>query len=238
MGTKISWTNETWNPIAGCTKVSAGCDNCYAERMSERLAYMGNVNYRRVVKCEEEELWGENIVNKPDFWFNGWNNEIICNEKALEIPLHWKQPRMIFVCSMGDLFHPKVPFEFIDKIVQVIIACHWHKFQILTKRPEIALQYIAYMRQRLSKLYGCNTEWAWPSNVWLGTTCENQEWADKRIPTLLQIPAAVRFISAEPLLGDLDLENVTMELPSGNACVRGTVLGSNEGTFRLAGQGE
>ncbi len=182
---KIPWTEKTLNPVAGCTKVSAGCLNCYSEKMSYRLACMGQKKYQKVISTDG----------------GVWNGEVFCDEKALEQPLHWKKPRMIFVNSMSDTFHEKVPFEFIKKMWDVSVKCQQHTFQYLTKRPKIALEFTQWMAgQDDISIAG------WPRNCWLGTTCENQEWADKRIPTLLQIPAAVRFISAEPLLGDIDFE--------------------------------
>ncbi len=196
MGTKIPWTEKTWNCICGCTKVSAGCENCYAERMSARLARMGQFKYGQVIKYKP---------HTPHF-LNKWSGHILCDEKALDIPLHWKKPRMIFVNSMSDTFNKKVPFEFIDKMFfDVMCRCEQHTFQILTKHPERMREYF----ERIDAMDNEMGEAGWyikPNpNIWLGTTCENQEWADKRIPTLLQIPAAVRFISAEPLLSDLDL---------------------------------
>jgi protein gp37 len=128
-----------------------------------------------------------------------WNGKIFCDESVLEKPLHWKKPRRIFVCSMGDLFHPKVPFEFINKIALTMSRCSQHTFQILTKRPEIALEHTKNWQK----------ESGYPSlfsdNVWFGTTICNQKEADEKIPILLQIPAAVRFVSLEPLLSDIDI---------------------------------
>lgn len=223
--TKIEWAEKVWNPVVGCTKCSPGCLNCYAERMANRQAYMGNANYRRVVKYEEEELWGENVVNKPDFWFNGWNGETACIESALDQPLHWRNPRRIFVVSMGDLFHPSVPFEFIDKVFAVIALCPQHTFLVLTKRVERMLKYI--IEELVHQGTKMATHRSWPAmlelldsldnkdprnkssywqkgyplpNIWLGVTVCNQKEADEKIPVLLQIPAAKHFVSFEPLL--------------------------------------
>lgn len=201
---KIEWTDETWNPVCGCSKVSPGCDNCYAERMAYRLACMGQEKYRYVT-CNP------NIERplKP----GGWTGEAFCDEKALEIPLHWRNPRQIFVCSMGDLFHKSVPFEFIDKVMSVIALCPQHTFQVLTKRPERMLEYIdglsqdSQYRGNILNFDAIQVGQRWPlKNLWLGVTAENQEQADKRIPILLQIPAAVRFVSIEPMLGAVDIE--------------------------------
>lgn len=193
MGTKIAWTNETWNPVVGCSKVSEGCTNCYAERMAIRLAYMGNVKYQRVVESEEEELWGENIVNTPKVWFDGWRGNTYCDESALDKPLHWRNPRRIFVVSMGDLFHPSVPFEFIDKVMTVIALCPQHTLQVLTKRAERMLEYSKYIFN------------AWPKNIIGMVTAENQAMADLRIPLLLQCGFKTTGVSIEPMLGEIDL---------------------------------
>ena len=121
---KIEWTNATWNPVVGCTKVSEGCKNCYAEKMAGRIATMSNKAAMKYAKV---------VTHKGK-----WSGEIYCDESVLDKPLHWRKPRMIFVCSMGDLFHKDVPFEFIDKVMAIISLCPQHTFQILTKRPEIA----------------------------------------------------------------------------------------------------
>jgi protein gp37 len=212
---KIEWTESTWNPVVGCTKVSEGCKNCYAERMAGRLAAMGQGQYRAVIKADANE--------KPI----GWSGDICCVEKSLEKPLHWRKPRMIFVCSMGDLFHEDVPFDYIDKVFAVMALCPQHTFQILTKRPQRMLEYLlTENRQAIidwqkvqiwRKLHGVEdapwtrdlqklpaTKLPLP-NVWLGVTAENQAAADERIPLMLQCPAAVRFVSYEPALGPLDL---------------------------------
>lgn len=199
MASKIQWTDETWNPVVGCTKVSPGCDHCYAERMAYRLACMGQDKYGKVVKGKHPLP----AKCKPQ-----WNGKTFCDEKALEIPLHWRKSRMIFVCSMSDLFHPSVPFEFIDKVWDVMLQCQnidkknktWlyrkqHTFQILTKRPERLLEFEQW---KLKKGELIN----YP-NVWLGVTAENQEQWDIRKKAFLQIPAAVHFISQEPCLGKI-----------------------------------
>ena len=177
MATKIEWTEETWNPIAGCTKCSPGCDNCYAERMAYRLACMGIEKYEKVSGRD----WAKK--NRED--------EVYCDEKSLNIPLHWRKPRRIFVCSMSDLFHPKVPFEFIDKIWDIINISRQHTFQLLTKRPERVVEYVKHIEP-----------FRFHSNIWLGVTvCTPEE--KPKIDILRQIPAAVRFISFEPLLADM-----------------------------------
>lgn len=165
MSTKIEWTDETWNPITGCTPTSEGCQNCYAKRMATRLR--GRYGYPKDNPFK--------VTFHPD---------------RLAQPLKWKKPRRIFVCSMGDLFHKSVPNLTIDLIWEKMKKCPKHTFLILTKRPE-----------RLLKDYDNSDPLP---NVWLGVTAENQARADERIPMLLQIPAAVRFVSLEPLLGPVD----------------------------------
>ncbi|MEB8474567.1 phage Gp37/Gp68 family protein [Acidithiobacillus ferriphilus] len=179
--TGIAWTNATWNPITGCTKVSQGCKNCYAEREWARLS----------------------ANPKATAYYGRAFTDIRCHpDRLTEGPIRWRKPRMIFVNSMSDLFHEKVPFEFIDEVFEVINCSPMHTFQILTKRPERMLEYF----QR--------SEIAWAveegplDNVWLGVSVEDQATADERIPLLLQTPAAVRWVSAEPLLGPIDLEEV------------------------------
>lgn len=168
---KISWCDATWNPTRGCTQVSAGCKNCYAERFAERF---------RGVKGHPFE--------------QGFDVRLV--PEALNLPLHWKKPRRIFVNSMSDLFHPEVPFEFIRRVFGVIETAPQHAYLILTKRPERMRDY-----DRWASDHGVSV--AVPSSVWLGVSAENQETADERIPILLDTPAANRFVSAEPLLGPL-----------------------------------
>jgi len=167
---KIEWTETTWNPVTGCTKISTGCKNCYAERMAKRLQAAGVEKYR-----------------------NGFEATLHPNE--LERPLRWRKPRMIFVCSMSDLFHDDVPDDFIRSVFEVMQQASLHTFQVLTKRAE-----------RMADLL-TRPDWPLPPNVWVGVTAENQAMADRRIPHLLRIHrASVRFISAEPLLGPIDLD--------------------------------
>lgn len=208
-GSNIEWTQATWNPIVGCTRVSAGCDHCYAVTMTHRLETMEHTKYA-----------GLTVLNpRGDRHFNG---KVRCVPEALEIPLRWRKPRRIFVNSMSDLFHAKVPFEFIDKVFAVMALCPQHTFQILTKRPERMAEYFnkggvdinAFTEAfRLAPkglkigdgLNITDGKWLLP-NVWLGTSCEDQAAADERIPHLLQCPAAVKFLSCEPLLGPIDLD--------------------------------
>ena len=159
----IEWTEATWNPVTGCTKISPGCAHCYAERMAKRLKAMGQVRYRN----------GFKPTLQPD---------------VVEVPLRWKRPRMVFVNSMSDLFHKDVPTEFIAKCFAVMEEASHHTFQVLTKRPE-----------RVVELAG---KLPWPDNVWMGTSVESADYA-WRIQLLTQIPAAIRFLSLEPLLGPI-----------------------------------
>lgn len=179
--TKIEWADKVWNPVRGCTRVSEGCRNCYAERQALRQAAPGG-KYHGLVQWIGPQHGGH-----PQ-----WTGEIACDDGKLSEPMCWKKPARIFVNSMSDLFHPGVPDDFIDRVWAVMTLAHQHQFLILTKRPE-------RMRQCVSN-YGGPLE-----NVWLGVSAENQATADERIPALLTTPAAVRFLSAEPLLGPIDL---------------------------------
>jgi len=178
--TKIEWTDVVWNPVTGCTKVSEGCQNCYAERMAKRLA--GRCGY------PEEDPF--RVTLHPD---------------RLNEPLKWKKPRRVFVCSMGDLFHEDVPLEFIGKVLCLARSLPEHTFIFLTKRP-IRMRSALLAWDMTGKTNGIPS-----SHLWFGVTCENQKAADERIPILLDTPAAVRFISIEPMLEEIDL-NVALPL--------------------------
>ncbi len=176
----IEWTEATWNPVTGCTKISPGCVHCYAERMAKRLQAMGQVRYRH----------GFRVTLQPD---------------VVELPLHWRRPRMIFVNSMSDLFHKDVPAEFIKACFAVMEEASWHTFQVLTKRPERAVE----LAPQLS----------WPPNVWMGTTVETAGFL-RRVKLLTQIPAHLRFLSLEPLLGpipNLPLEGIHWVIVGGES---------------------
>ncbi len=162
----IEWTEMTWNPVTGCSKVSPGCTHCYAERMAHRLHAMGAARYAR-------------------------GFELTTHDDALEAPLHWKSPRKVFVNSMSDLFHKDVPLMFIQRVFQVMRSCPQHQFQILTKRS-----------QRLRQL-AAQGELDWPANVWMGVSVEDQRRA-RRAVDLATVPAHVRFLSIEPLLGPIE----------------------------------
>ncbi len=159
----IVWKHETWNPVTGCSPVSEGCDHCYARGIALRLQVMGVAKYR-----------------------DGFS--VAVHEDALGEPIHWKKPRLVFMTSMGDLFHPSVSDEFIQRVFEVMRRCDRHVFQLLTKRPER----MAELSRRIS----------WPSNVWAGTTVENKK-VYNRLESLRCVDAVVRFISFEPLISDV-----------------------------------
>jgi protein gp37 len=167
----IEWTDATWNPVTGCTKVSPGCAHCYAEAITLRFKRGGPF------------LPGKTTIKIH------WDR--------LQYPKQWREPRMIFVNSMSDLFHEEVPLDFIDAVFQVMRETPQHIFQVLTKRPERMLEYSQ------SHVIGSVR---WPANVWAGVSVENQYWAERRTPLLKQVPAAIRFLSCEPLLKPLKLD--------------------------------
>ena len=174
--TGIEWTDATWNPVTGCTEVSAGCDHCYAKTFAER--WRGTEGH---------------------YFENGFDVQL--RPDKLEQPLRWKKPRKIFVNSMSDLFHDSVPDKYIAQVFDVMGEAERHTFQILTKRH-------ARMRSLMTQWYGTGILSEPLPNVWLGVSAENQQWADIRIPALLDTPAVVRFVSAEPLLGPIDFRRV------------------------------
>ena len=177
---QIEWTESTWNPVTGCTKVSPGCAHCYAERMARRLKAMGQPNYR-----------------------NGFR--VTMHEHTLDLPLGWKRPQTVFVNSMSDLFHEDVPVDFIRRVFDVMQQADRHLFQILTKRSA-----------RLAELAPLLP---WPTNVWMGVTVESCDYLH-RVDDLRQVPAAVRFLSLEPLLGPLpglDLTDIDWVIVGGES---------------------
>jgi protein gp37 len=178
--TSIEWTEATWNPIRGCSRVSEGCRNCYAERTAVRQSGEGGA-YKGLVRS---------TINGPR-----WTGEVRFVEEALDLPLRWKAPRRIFVNSMSDLFHENVSVEWMNRIFAVMEASPRHTFQVLTKR---ARRMEIYVRQRWLRTR--------PPNIQLGVSVEDQPAADERIPLLLQTPAAVRWVSYEPALAAVDFE--------------------------------
>jgi protein gp37 len=176
----IEWTESTWNPVTGCSKVSEGCRHCYAERMARRLQAMGQPNYS-----------------------NGF--EVTLHPRMLPLPMKWKQPQIIFVNSMSDLFHEDVPLDFILEVFNVMQQADWHVFQVLTKRAE-----------RLRKL---SPELPWADNIWMGVTVENADYVS-RIDDLRCCGSVTKFLSLEPLLGpipDLDLSGIDWVIVGGES---------------------
>lgn len=179
-GSPIEWTDGTWNPVTGCTKISPGCTHCYAERLALRLKAMGNANYR-----------------------DGFQPTL--QPHMLELPLKWKKPQTVFVNSMSDLFHADVPLEYVQRVFAVMRRASWHRFQVLTKRAE-RLQEVA---SRLD----------WAPNIWMGVSVESDAYRG-RIDHLRRVPAAVRFLSLEPLLGplhDIDLTGIHWVIVGGES---------------------
>jgi len=178
--TRIEWASSSWNPVTGCTKISPGCKHCYAERLALRLQAMGQRNYT-----------------------NGF--ALTLQEQALELPLRWKKPQVIFVNSMSDLFHKNVPVDFISRVFDVMRRAHWHRFQILTKRSD--------------RLLTLNSKLEWQPNIWMGVSVENQDYTF-RINHLRQTGAHVKFLSLEPLLGplpNLDLAGIDWAIVGGES---------------------
>lgn len=225
----IEWTDKSWNPVAGCARVSPGCENCYAETMAARHVLMSAAQgrtspYLPVVDAKRRR----------------WNRKFITLPERLADPLSWRKPARVFVNSMSDLFGAGVPFEYVAAVFGVMAATPRHTYQVLTKRPARMLEFFAwaadpkhdnswlrdsrrpnaptqihlcmeyFARQGpVSLPFQTDVSTTWPiSNVWLGVSVENQAAADERIPLLLQAPAAVRFLSCEPLLGPVDLDAV------------------------------
>ena len=178
--TTIEWTENTWNPVTGCTKISPGCKHCYAERMAKRLQAMGQPRYR-----------------------NGF--DVTIHPQALDEPFRWKSPSLVFVNSMSDLFHEKVPVEYLKKVFKVMNDCPRHQFQVLTKRSE-------RLREVCSML-------TWTENIWMGIRLENQDYT-YRVNDLQRVPASIRFLSIEPLLGPirrLDLRGIDWVIVGGES---------------------
>ena len=180
MSSRIEWTEYTWNPVTGCTKVSAGCKNCYAEKMAVRLKAMGVSRYA-----------------------NGFHPTI--HPDILEQPLTWRRPRVVFVNSMSDIFHESIPSAFIRRVFEVMSACPQHTFQVLTKRSG-----------RLKELAG---DLSWAPNIWMGVSVEDMR-VIHRIDDFGEIPAKIKFLSCEPLLGplpDLPLDNIDWVIAGGES---------------------
>ncbi len=178
--TKIEWTDVTWNPMTGCTPISDGCHNCYAVTMARRLKAMGNHRYRN----------GFRVTLHPDL---------------LEKPLKWKKPRMVFVNSMGDMFHEDVPLDYIQKVFETMARADQHVFQVLTKRS--------------SRMQEVSKDLPWPKNIWLGVTIESGKY-NYRADNLRKTPASTKFLSIEPMIGPvdgLDLEGIDWVITGGES---------------------
>jgi protein gp37 len=180
-GSRIEWTGSTWNPIVGCTKVSAGCKSCYAERMAKRLAAMARAD-RAAGRDPGRKGNYVHVVDDRGHW----NETVFKDYRALEDPLHWRSPRVVFVNSMSDLFHEDMPLHFIRAVFAVMNRCPQHTFQVLTKRPHLAAEY--------------SGELCWTENIWMGTTVENAT-VTHRVQSLRRTGAHIKFLSLEPLLG-------------------------------------
>lgn len=200
----IEWTDATWNPTTGCSRVSGGCDHCYAMHFARRFDGQGK---------------GYDGTTRRGKRGTDWTGVVNLHPDRLPLPFRWRKPRRVFVDSMSDLFHPAVPFDFIGRVFGTMALAPRHTFQVLTKRPERAEEILAVLNPQavwdagrtLAALHGAHPRdkprEVWPlPNVWLGTSVEDQEAADERIPALLRSPAAVRFLSCEPLLGPVDLD--------------------------------
>ena len=191
MPSTIQWTDETWNPVRGCSLVSAGCKNCYAMKQAHRFSGPDRA-YEGLTKLG------------PDG--PRWTGEIRLVYEKLDEPLHWKTPRRIFVNSMSDLFHKDIPDSFILACFTTMAKAHWHTFQVLTKRPERMMSLLRkWQAKGLTLREGCGVVLP---NVWLGVSCENQDTLLDRVPWLLETPAAIRFISYEPALAPIDLHAI------------------------------
>lgn len=249
-GTQIEWTDATWNPITGCSVVSPGCTNCYAMKLAgTRLKHHPT----------RKGLTTESKAGPV------WNGQVRFNEGMLLDPLRWRRPRMIFVCAHGDLFAENVPDEWVDQVFAVMALAPHHTFQVLTKRPERMRSYllgfdcdgarrftISNAAERIASGFrpwkgDGATDWDaavaraitgpnWPlPNVWLGVSVEDQKRADERIPVLLETPAAIRWVSAEPLLSDIDIRrhieigHLDSELGLSNPGIDWVVAGGESG---------
>lgn len=209
---KISWLNipgyipESLNPIVGCSKISPGCEHCYAERMARRLAAMDVAGYN------------DGVLTST----GNWGGKTVLVESALEKPMHWNKPRAIFINSMGDLFHENTPYEWIDQVFAIAALCPQHLFLVLSKRAERMAKYFndkntagRILTSKMGAGFDSNTYFNLSvdiplGNVWLGVSAENQEQYDNRIRNLLSCPAAIRFVSGEPLLGAIHADYIGM----------------------------
>lgn len=189
---RIEWTESTWNPVAGCSVISPGCTNCYAMRMAERLEAMGQSKYEGLTRRSGGRA--------------KWNGRVRLDEASLRSPLSWKSGKMIFVNSMSDLFHEAVPLEFIQRTFSVMSDCPQHTFQILTKRS--------------TRLLELSSELVWAPNIWMGVSVENADYK-YRIDNLRLTGARTKFLSLEPLIGDVGSLNLN--------CINWAIAGGESG---------
>lgn len=208
--TAIEWADRVWNPVTGCDRVSEGCENCYALAYAGRLKAMGQAKYQND---------GNDRTSGPGFG-------VTVHPDEFDAPLRWRKGVRVFVNSMADLFHQAVSDEVLADLFAVMAAAERHTFMVLTKRHARMASLLGnrtwteQVRDRLAAKHG-ETRWQWPlPNVWMGVSVENQRWADLRVPALVATPAAVKFLSAEPLLGPIDLHQAL--IPCGDP--RGTGL--------------
>lgn len=240
VGTSIEWTDTTWNPVRGCSRVSEGCRNCYAERFAARFSgtFVTEQEGRRVEIDKDDATLRRSpfkgFAEMRDFEGPRWTGKVELVPEKLAEPLGWKKPRRVFVNSMSDLFHEALSREAIAAVFGTMIRAHWHTFQVLTKRPARMREVLATLtpsealaaagvaqpdvfRRPLTKEDALSAARNWPPpNIWLGVSVEDQASADERIPHLLATPAQVRFISAEPLLGPVDLTDLAVDKRPGS----------------------
>lgn len=241
--TSIEWTDTTWNPVRGCSRVSEGCRHCYAERIAGRFSGKGQ-RFEGFAKGKPNDYHGQSGKGRTN-WTWRWTGKVELIPSKLDEPLHWRKPRRIFVNSMSDLFHESLPDDAIDSVFDVVARAHRHTFQVLTKRPARMLDYLrpsscalprivslvsghepslAIVLQTGLRLDDKPARPRWPlPNVWLGVSVEDQATADERIPLLLQTPAAVRWASYEPALGPVDFSrwlNVPTQVAQHCTCGR------------------
>lgn len=199
-GSKIEWTQTTWNPVMGCRMVSAGCAHCYAERMARRLAGMAK-GLERIGRPAGRTANYAQVIDE-----NGrWNGRVFLDYDAVNDPLSWRLPRTIFVNSMSDLFHEEIPLDFVKRVFDVMNRCPQHTFQVLTKRPERAAEFSPSL--------------SWAPNVWMGTSVESAAVID-RVGHLRRTDARIKFLSVEPLLGPiprLPLSNIDWVIVGGES---------------------
>ena len=179
----IEWTESTWNPVVGCTKVSPGCAHCYAERMAKRLVAIARSSRQRGANPGRAANY-DGVINTR----GRWNGKVYLDHDAVTDPLNWRLPRIIFVNSMSDLFHEQVPVDFIRRVFDVMNRCPQHTFQVLTKRPHLAAAQAGQL--------------TWTPNIWMGASVENAD-VTHRVHALRRVPSRVRFLSVEPLLGPI-----------------------------------